>query len=704
MINWRIERGNFIFLFNEDNCDMDRKSILHNLTDNNIGSYNDNVFIIPALGIYELTDGQRRLLNLPEMYPHFLRIDSIDNINSPTFGYKPKFTQSKEFGKYTIIDSNLPIVKLLSENGIHKEFLLPICHYKTLLAINAFEQRSIKEDNPGYLSLSKIKSIAIGDETIVLSDYLKTYDVLSVDNLQLTIDYKNNILEIKPELPIEIINSRNIKPQSFSERFDKRNRVLPIYTINGEDGIEHKILIPANSVDKLTQLKTNFRRISDPTEIEKIIENPGLYFDEDLFDLRELYSNRVIEIGLYKPTFEQFVCPYKSEWIPGFRIVDRYNGNTNIILKKVEEIQRLESAIQESQKQGEDCIHYMGYDIDLETAVHILDFAKKQNKNPKIKNVVDKRILIIEDNAESLGYTEDNIDNEATTEYVLHEIPDLRERISLRSHQNTGIAWLQHLIQTKNKGCILADDMGLGKTLQILCFIDWHNKYINKGIKPYIIVAPVSLLDNWNNEIKKFLNDKAFNTVILHGGNVNPQPNKEYINWLKNQDLILTNYETVRKCQFNICAVDYAVVILDEAQKVKTPGTYITCAAKALKADFRIAMTGTPVENTFLDLWCIMDFAIPGLLGNAKEFKRRYQDPLIDPNTDTCLLGKELRDRMGVFFLRRRKTDVLKELPEKIDIKQEVPMSAYQEQYYIETISAFQECYINAEVMLMLIS
>ena len=115
-------------------------------------------------------------------------------------------------------------------------------------------------------------------------------------------------------------------------------------------------------------------------------------------------------------------------------------------------------------------------------------------------------------------------------------------------------------------------------------------------------------------------------------------------------------------------------------------------------------MTGTPVENTFLDLWCIMDFAIPGLLGNAKEFKRVYQDPLKDSNTDTHYLGKELRDRMGVFFLRRRKLDVLKDLPEKIDMKKEISMSAFQEKYYIDTISMFQNTELDSRMMLMLIS
>ena len=311
--------------------------------------------------------------------------------------------------------------------------------------------------------------------------------------------------------------------------------------------------------------------------------------------------------------------------------------------------------------------------------------------------------MIIEENAESLGYTVENSNVDTPNQYTLHPNENLRSEINLKPHQNEGVAWLQYLVDTKSKGCILADDMGLGKTLQVLCFIDWHNKYINKGQKPYLIVAPVSLLDNWNKEVKKFLKDGIYNPVILHGGMISKKPNQDDVDWLQAQDIILTNYETVRSGQFNICAVDYAAVILDEAQKIKTPGTYVTCAAKALKADFKIAMTGTPVENTYLDLWCIMDFAIPGLLGNSKEFKAAYQNPLKEEGTDIEALGKELRDRMGVFFLRRRKADVLKDLPDKVDFKKEISMTPEQEEAYIREIVAFQKYDEDGAFMLELL-
>lgn len=116
---------------------------------------------------------------------------------------------------------------------------------------------------------------------------------------------------------------------------------------------------------------------------------------------------------------------------------------------------------------------------------------------------------------------------------------------------------------------------------------------------------------------------------------------------------------------------------MDEAQKIKTPGTLITNASKALKADFKIAMTGTPVENTLVDIWCLMDFAVPGLLGNAKDFAKEYQNPLSDESTDIKSLTEKLRSNIGDFILRRYKKDVV-DLPNKHDneksrIKREMP-------------------------------
>ena len=154
-------------------------------------------------------------------------------------------------------------------------------------------------------------------------------------------------------------------------------------------------------------------------------------------------------------------------------------------------------------------------------------------------------------------------------------------------------------------------------------------------------------------------------------------------------DIILTNYESLRISQLNFCAVDFDIIVLDEAQKIKSPGTMVTNAAKALKGKFKVAMTGTPVENSLLDLWCIMDFCVPGLLGNAKSFASKYQTPLKKEDTDLIALGNEIHDTLGIFFMRRLKQDAAKDLPEKHIFRETKQMPEPQEKAYKHAVNQY---------------
>ena len=164
---------------------------------------------------------------------------------------------------------------------------------------------------------------------------------------------------------------------------------------------------------------------------------------------------------------------------------------------------------------------------------------------------------------------------------------------------------------------------------------------------------------------------------------------KSIVDKMQKMDIILTNYESLRISQLNFCAVEFDVVALDEAQKIKSPGTLVTNAAKALKCNFKIAMTGTPVENSLLDLWCIMDFCVPGLLGNAKAFAAQYQNPLKKEDTDIVALGNEVHDKLGVYFMRRLKKDAAKDLPDKIELKEKVLMPPVQKETYASVVNDY---------------
>ena len=156
--------------------------------------------------------------------------------------------------------------------------------------------------------------------------------------------------------------------------------------------------------------------------------------------------------------------------------------------------------------------------------------------------------------------------------------PTLKRKVSLYKHQQEGIAWMESLFENKYPGGLLADDMGLGKTLQIFSFIDWHNATQNKEKKPYLIVAPVTLLENWEAEFRLFFNSDIEMSSIYGSGN-----NQITLDNLKRRAIFLTNYESVRTRRNHLIfgQIDWAVVVLDEAQKIKTPGTLVTNAIKA---------------------------------------------------------------------------------------------------------------------------
>ena len=290
--------------------------------------------------------------------------------------------------------------------------------------------------------------------------------------------------------------------------------------------------------------------------------------------------------------------------------------------------------------------------------------------------------MIIKENTDEDEYSEAT-QPISEVKYNFESIKNLSNEIKLKDHQKNGIAWLQTLSSPPYSlpGVLLADDMGLGKTLQVLYFIEW---FVQKGnSEPVLVVAPVSLLENWQNEYQKFFPNPNLKVITLWGADVKnyiiPSNKEKTIRNLNNKSIFLTTYETLRKQQIPLGIINWGIIILDEAQKIKTPGTFVTNAAKGLKAKFKIAMTGTPVENTLMDLWCIVDFCSPGLLENAKSFSNQFQKPLKKGDTDFGQLSENLRGKIGDTLMRRMKTDVAKDLPtiDYLKFREEMPPEQY---------------------------
>lgn len=272
----------------------------------------------------------------------------------------------------------------------------------------------------------------------------------------------------------------------------------------------------------------------------------------------------------------------------------------------------------------------------------------------KIKN---KRIPFIT-GGEKINELIDNLKNKEEK----HDVPkDLNAK--LRDYQIKGYNWLKS-IENLGFGGILADDMGLGKTIQTITLL------LSNKNKKSLIITPTSVVYNWKSEFEKFAD--TLNVGVIHGSvSERNKVKDEY----KEYDVLLTTYGTLRSDyqwyedkKFDFC-------IIDEAQNIKNKKSKISELVKSIKANCKLALTGTPIENNLLELWSIFDFIMPGYLYNEERFKGKFLS-----GDDESL--KELKELISPFILRRLKEDVLDELPYKIEKEYLIPMTFSQKQIY----------------------
>ena len=657
---------------------------LATLVDNGYAYASKEGCLLPYENIYLLDEDERILLGVPQPYDKAMRLVGTSMLNLSDFEYKVEFLTYVPDGELIVCERGGNILV----KGRDK-YLLNEAQYALLNRVDAFNSTPEEDKTTDYnlRCFAEIKALA-EQAGCQLDSYLENENVYAPERIKIEIGRDDEGFTVEPAVDIE----ENDKFQTY---FDKMRKVQAQYPVQRENGDRVRIVLNKEQKENLHYLKEQCGKHKTREEIQKMIEQPTEYFDPNAFDLSELYSDRVIEIGVYKPKFYPFICPYKSCWIAGASVETPQNGTTKVTINNEEELEKLKREIQSAKENKKGIVEYNNTQLDIEDAMFLAQTAEKQLKDPSQPAKVEsengneaRNVLIIEENAEELGFAVKERTIEKGDKYTLFTDPFLQEGFSLKDHQKEGVAWLQHLYKSKASGCLMADDMGLGKTLQILYFIDWHSrKYANH--KPYLIVAPISLLENWKNEYERFFMQPRMKINMLTSKDVTRKFDKSIVDKMQKMDIILTNYESLRISQLNFCAVEFDVVALDEAQKIKSPGTLVTNAAKALKCNFKIAMTGTPVENSLLDLWCIMDFCVPGLLGNAKAFAAQYQNPLKKEDTDIVALGNEVHDKLGVYFMRRLKKDAAKDLPDKIELKEKVLMPPVQKEAYASVVNDY---------------
>jgi len=248
--------------------------------------------------------------------------------------------------------------------------------------------------------------------------------------------------------------------------------------------------------------------------------------------------------------------------------------------------------------------------------------------------------------------------------------PPLLTGGELRGYQERGLDFLSYLAEF-GFGGILADEMGLGKTVEVISYL--LKRKLQDGGAPSLVIAPTSVTHTWESEIARFA--PALRTLRLHSGSERAGRYEE----IANTDVVVTSYALARLDAQRLAQYHFRTLILDEAQNAKNPSSQIARVVRSLHADHRLALTGTPVENSLRDLWAIFAFLEPGLLGTESSFRKRFEVP-ISENDERA--SATLRSRLEPFLLRRTKEDVAPELPDRTEVELACDLSPLQRRLY----------------------
>ncbi len=265
------------------------------------------------------------------------------------------------------------------------------------------------------------------------------------------------------------------------------------------------------------------------------------------------------------------------------------------------------------------------------------------------------------------------IRNMKTAEDIDFEAPSSLDRV-LREYQKQGFLWLKTL-HANGFGGILADDMGLGKTLQVIAFLlsEWQEG--TEFAQFALIVCPTSLIYNWEKEIQRFAPELS--AVLVTGTS---SERRARIFSAGTEDILITSYDLLRRDLSSYAGCRFGYEIIDEAQNIKNHATKAAKAVKEIAAGFKVALTGTPIENRLSELWSIFDYLMPGFLFSYKKFREELEVPIVVNHEEEA--SKRLRSMIRPFVLRRLKQDVLKDLPAKLEKAVFARMEGEQERLY----------------------
>ena len=335
-------------------------------------------------------------------------------------------------------------------------------------------------------------------------------------------------------------------------------------------------------------------------------------------------------------------------------------------------------------------------ELDQDKMQEMLTFWQQQQDNPDTLSVQELLQKLAEE-GDSLEIDVNDQLSEMMAKLLNHSELALIDnppqlKAQLRDYQKRGVSWLRFLESLGLNGC-LADDMGLGKTMQVIAAMILEKKD-DETVAPTLLIAPTSVIGNWQKEIQKFA---PHLTCFIHHGGQRDKDKKAFKALCSDHDMLITSYTLARKDSALLNEIKWHRVVLDEAQNIKNPKAAQTKAIFKLNATHRLALTGTPVENRLMDLWSIFNFLNPGYLGKQAQFRKNYELPIQRDNNK--IQSTILKQLTQPFILRRLKTDksIIKDLPEKIENKQYCNLSKEQASLYQAVVKEVEEQLADSE-------
>jgi hypothetical protein len=445
----------------------------------------------------------------------------------------------------------------------------------------------------------------------------------------------------------------------------------------GTPRVNQSTLILAADLARNTLLARVAAVHGTPEEKRRFRKNPRAFLpDETAFDEAD-YSARVLDFGAPEPVPGD-AQESTQDWAPEIDGL-LLSFDTEDLWVPRDDLADFEAAVQEAHGASSPTFTWDGRSYPLPPG---LAEALHQSHKPPARPTTERPpvlILRIKDNTLTLNW-----DLDLRPRPVAHRpIPATLTR--LQAHQIEGLKRLTTAWERGEPGALLCDDMGLGKTLQAMVFAAWVSQNLTTPVDiPLMVVAPPSLLHGWLAELDRHLPPHLLSACIWGQTEAPPTTVHRQIHRLSSflrehkgagatlptatvdaaalratrPSLLLIGYDTLRRLQFAIGRLKIGLIIADEAQEAKDPASLRSRALRAMNQDFRLALTGTPIENSWRDLWTLCDFAVPGRLGTLRDFSNAYPS-----NGDTQTLGKQLSDHLAPVLIRRVRQEALQGLP-----------------------------------------